>query len=296
MDVCILIPTLNEERTIGKLVREFRGLGFSEILVIDGKSTDKTVEIAEREGARVVIQKGRGKGDAVQQAFGIIQNEVVVMIDGDGTYLPSDVTKLLKAIEEGADHVIGNRFGDYRAGSFRKLNRIGNKMLNRIFSFGYGIQLQDILSGYRALKMDEAKKLELNKTGFEIEAEMTIESVKKGLKIVEVPVTYLPREGKTKLNPIRDGIKIALTMYSLVRTHNPLLYFGLIGALFMFIGLVSGIYIIWEWFKVPRVEHLPLTIFTTLMILSGIQFFIFALLSDFIISLQREIIREMRRK
>lgn len=134
-DVCILIPTLNEGKTIGKLVTEFKKLGYNDVLVIDGNSTDNTVQEAKASGARVVTQYGKGKGAAVQQAFNMIDKEITVMIDGDGTYLPEDVEKLIEPIRTGkADHVMGNRFARFEKGAFTRLNLLGNKMLNRAFN------------------------------------------------------------------------------------------------------------------------------------------------------------------
>ena len=295
-DVCILIPTLNEGKTIGGLVNEFRSMGFSDILVIDGHSTDNTVKNAESAGARVVMQSGKGKGQAVSQAFQLITSNYVVMIDGDGTYLPEEVNKILEPVTTGvADHVIGNRFANYQKGAFTRLNLFGNKILNTIFGFAYGMWLKDILSGYRAFNIDAFKNLDLNRTGFEVETEITVECVKKDLRIVEVPITYLARVSgaATKLQPIRDGFRIASTIYLLARMHNPLFYFNMIGGFFGMIGVLIGFYVVDEWFK--GIDHIPLTILATLLIVTGIQMFIFAILSDLIVSLHRENMRSIRK-
>ena len=290
-DVCILIPTLNEEESIGGIVKEFKSAGFENILVIDGNSEDSTREIAKREGARVEVQQGKGKGAAVKQAFDAIEDDIIVMIDGDGTYLPSEVNKLLDPIIKGkAEHVIGNRFA--YGGAFARLHRIGNWVLNKIFGFGYGIRLNDILSGYRALTRDAVRKMNLEKEGFEIETEMAIESVKRGIRIKEVPIRYEKRKGKSKLNFVRDGSKIAYTLYVLARTHNPIFYFGIIGSLFIAAGILSGIYVVIEWFN--GVTHVPLTVFTSLLIISGVQFLIFGLFGDLLVTLQKEAIETLR--
>ena len=295
-DVCILIPTLNEGKTIGGLVTEFRSIGFSDILVIDGHSTDNTVKNAESSGAKVVLQTGKGKGQAVSQAFGLITSKYLVMIDGDGTYLPEEIDKILEPVIIGtADHVIGNRFANYQKGAFTRLNLFGNKILNKIFGFAYGVWLEDILSGYRAFTNDAVKHIELNRTGFEVETEITVECVKKDLKIVEVPITYLARVSgaATKLQPIRDGFRIASTIYLLARMHNPLFYFNVIGGLLVVSGVVIGIYVVNEWLN--NITHIPLTILATLLIVIGIQMFIFAILSDLIVSLHKESMRSMRK-
>lgn len=290
-EVCILIPTLNEEETIGEIIRAFKSEGFENIFVIDGNSTDSTRAIAAREGAHVEIQRGKGKGAAVKHAFELIEADIIVMIDGDGTYLPSEVRKLLDPIvNDEADHVIGNRFA--YGGAFTRLHRLGNWVLNKIFGFGYGVKLKDILSGYRALTRESVKKLDLQRTGFEVETEMAIESVKKGLRIKEVPIRYEERRGQSKLNFLRDGSRIACTLYVLARTHNPIFYFGLIGALLMTFGVLTGIYVTIEWLE--GITHVPLTVLTALLILSGVQFFIFGLFGDLMVTLQREEIEALR--
>ena len=295
-DVCVLIPTLNEGKSIGELIREFKGLGYSNILVIDGHSSDDTVKIAESEGAEVVIQSGKGKGQAVKQAFQHIKSKYIVMIDGDRTYLPEEIDKVLEPVVTGnADHVIGNRLANYQKGAFTRMNLFGNQILNKMFGFAYGVWLKDILSGYRAFNRNAIEHIELNKTGFEVETEISAECVKKDLTIVEVPITYLARMSgaATKLRPISDGFKIASTIYMLARTHNPLFYFNVMGGVLSVIGVSIGIYVVDEWLK--GIDHIPLTILATLLILTGIQMFIFAIMSDLIVSLHREDMHTMRK-
>jgi dolichol-phosphate mannosyltransferase len=295
-EVCILIPTLNEGKTIAGLVREFKTMGYNDLLVIDGHSTDDTASQAQNAGARVVLQSGKGKGQAINQAFHILSSKYVVMIDGDGTYLPEEVEKILEPIISGhADHVIGNRFANYQKGAFTRFNLFGNNILNKVFGLAYSIWLNDILSGYRAFNYNAYKQIELKKTGFEVETEITVESVKKDLKIVEVPITYLARVSgaATKLRPVRDGFRIASTIYLLARTHNPLFYFNLIGGLLFATGVLVGIYVVNEWMK--DITHVPLAILATLLIVTGILMFIFAVLSDLIVSLHKENMHAMRK-
>ena len=295
-DVCIFIPTLNESRTIGQIIDEFRSLGFSDILVIDGHSKDGTVEIARERRINVVLQTGKGKGQAVIQSFDLIDSEYVIMIDGDGTYLPSEVYLLLDALKKGAGHVIGNRFANPGKGAFTRLNSIGNKLLNKLFGFAYGEWLDDILSGYRGFTKDTIQKMALTQKGFEIETEITVECVRNEIDIKVVPITYLPRhgEGDTKLNPVRDGFRIMRTIFNMARINNPLFYFSVIGWITILIGFVAGIYVVDEWMN--GVTHQLLAIFTTLIIIIGIQMFIFAMMGDLIVSLHKETMRGLRKQ
>ena len=178
-DICILIPTLNEEESIEPVIREFQELGYENILVVDGHSTDKTVEKARRAGAQIFIQSGSGKGQALKEVFGHIKEKYILLIDGDGTYPPSEAARILGPVLEGqADHVVGNRLETIKGGSLNRLNMFGNKMINRFFATIYRVPLNDILSGW-AFTTEGIKMLELSMPGFEIESEITIESVKK---------------------------------------------------------------------------------------------------------------------
>jgi len=294
-DVCILIPTLNEAATIEQLIRDFKSEGFDDILVFDGHSTDGTRELAQALGAKVVVQSGKGKGQALQEAFDLIKNDYIVMIDGDGTYLASDVHAVLAPVVNGsADHVIGNRFANYEPAAFTRLNLLGNRILNKIFGFAYGQWLHDILTGYRAFTRSAIKSLELNKMGFEIESEITIESIKKDVRIKEVPITYLARHTKasTKLNPLKDGFKIGTTIYKLAKMHNPLFYFGIIGAAFIIAGAGTGAYVVNEWMH--GVTRIPLAILTTLFIIIGFEMLVFGMMSNLIVSLHRELMHTIR--
>ncbi|HOT06615.1 MAG TPA: S-layer glycoprotein N-glycosyltransferase AglJ [Methanotrichaceae archaeon] len=297
-DVCILIPTLNEGGSIEAVVKGFLDLGFPHILVVDGHSTDGTADLARRAGAEVIMQSGSGKGQAVKEAFDRADSKYIVLVDGDGTYLPQEVDLLLDPLEKGvADHVVGNRFGRLTGGALKRFNLFGNRLINLFFGMMYGVELQDLLSGYRAFTQEGVRCLNLSMTGFEIESEITIESVKKGLRIAEVPITYLPRAGgtKTKLNPVRDGSKIVLTIYRMAKTQNPLFYFGLMGSIFGAAGFLMGVYVLMDWLS-GRVEHLPLTILTAIFIIVGFQLFILGIQGDMMASMHREVLREMRRK
>ena len=295
-NVCIFIPTMNESHTIGDLVDEFMSLGFSNILVLDGHSKDGTADIAREKGANVVMQTGKGKGQAVMQAFDIIDSPYVIMIDGDGTYLPGEVNLIMDALAEGAGHVIGDRFANPGKDAFTRLNKIGNRILNKLFGFAYGEWLSDILSGYRGFTNETISNMVLNQTGFEIETEITVECVRQEVDIKVVPITYLARPGgaATKLNPLTDGFRIGRTIFKMAKMNNPLFYFSVMGGVTILIGLVIGIYVVNEW--IAGVTHVLLAMLTTLIIIGGIQMFIFAMMGDLIASLHKETMRALRKQ
>jgi glycosyltransferase (TIGR04182 family) len=298
-DVCILIPTLNESKTIGGLIDNFQSQGFYNILVIDGNSKDSTVKIAQKKGARVVMQTGHGKGQALRQAFGFFLTEIntkyIIMIDGDGTYLPNEVHLFIEAMEKGAGHVIGDRFYNPGKGAFTMLNYIGNKILNKFFRLAYGKWLSDILSGYRGFTRETISQLILTQKGFEIETEITVECVKNEIDIHVVPITYLPRFGGavSNLNPLADGFNIGKMIFTMAKINNPLFYFSVIGGVTVLIGIIIGIYVVQQWLN--NIEHNLLALLTTLIIISGLQMFVFAMMGDLIVSLHKETKRNIRK-
>ena len=107
-EICILIPTLNEGPTIGNIVREFKAQGYNNILVMDGKSTDNTIKNAREAGATVRTQSGKGKGNAIIEAFEVIEQPYILMLDGDGTYSAKDAEKLRRSYRHRADHPQGS--------------------------------------------------------------------------------------------------------------------------------------------------------------------------------------------
>lgn len=289
--VCVLIPTMNEAPTIGDLVRSFREQGYSHILIADGHSTDGTDQIAECEGAAVYLQTTRGKGNAIIEVLPTIKRPYILMLDGDGTYSPTDADRMLAPLFQGYDHVIGGRID--KTGSFSRLNRLGNYIINYLFKVAHGKYLSDILSGYRAFTLQSISRLQLREEGFEIEAEMAVQAMMNNQRIAVVPVEYRVRAGtKTKLKPIRDGFRIIRTIYRLAKLNNPLFYFGLMGVLVTILGGIVGLYVVYEWFL--GIEHIPLTLLTLLFVTLGFEIIIFGVLADMILAFHREIIFELQ--
>jgi len=155
----IIIPTLNEESSIRKIIHSIRSHSFPinvSILVIDGGSTDKTVQICNEEKVKIVKQKGRGKGTAMREAVNVSNADIIIFIDGDGTYYVDDLEKLLEPLlNEKADMVVGSRLmGKREKGSISRMNIMGNKLFNRTINFAMNSRVTDSLSGYRAMRIE----------------------------------------------------------------------------------------------------------------------------------------------
>ncbi len=289
-EVCVLLPTLNEAETIGDVVEGYRRVGFETIHVVDGGSTDGTRKLAREAGATVTLQSGRGKGQAVRQGVAETDATYVLMADGDGTYRPEDAEMMLEPLFEGrADHVVGNRFAEMESDAMTRFNRIGNRLINWTFAAVHGRDLGDILSGYRAFTRDSFERFRLESDGFGIETELAVECVRNGVDTAVVPIRYEARPGgsETKLNPVRDGARIFLTMYALARTNNPIFYFGSVAAIGLGAGVALAGYVGYRHF-VAGVTHDVLALLSAFFVLLSVQLLMFGVLSDIVVSVNRE--------
>jgi glycosyltransferase involved in cell wall biosynthesis len=236
---------LNEEMTIGKVVRELRQvLPEAEIVVIDNDSDDRTVEEASAAGARILVERRRGKGYAVQTAFQGVDADAYLMVDGDDTYPAGRAPDLLAPIlHDEADMVVGSRLTASSVSRFRLANRLGNEFYRRAVNLTFGTRLGDILSGYRCLNRKMVKGLPLFVTGFEVEAELTIKSLERGYRIVEVPVDLglRPSGSRSKIRIVQDGFRILATILALFRDYKPLTFFGGLGLVLLVGGAVAGL-------------------------------------------------------
>ncbi|OAQ54712.1 glycosyl transferase [Natrinema mahii] len=295
-EVCILIPTLNEAATIGDVIEGFYDEGYTNVVVIDGDSSDETREIARDRGAEVIVQSGSGKGQAVREALEYITVPYVVMLDGDGTYDPADADRMIEPLSRGYEHVIGNRFADMDDDAMRALNGFGNRVINRAFGFVHGANYEDILSGYRAFTVDSFERLSLDSDGFTIETELAVECVKHGVETTVVPISYSarPEESETNLHPIKDGGTILLALYSLAKTNNPLFYFGSLGITGIVSGGLIAMYVLWEWIQYQQ-GHEIMALVSAAAILLGVQLLMFGVLSDMLVTLHREQRRRLER-
>ena len=220
-EVTVVLPTLNEEEAIGRVIKELKLVGCCNILVVDGYSTDGTAEVAESNGCFVVFQHSSGKCGAIETAIENVKTPYILVMDGDCTYDPKDIDSFL-AHAERYDQIIGVRTNG--KSNIPRFNRFGNWLITKTFNVLMGTKLSDVCSGMYLINTDVARKLELNTRGFDVEVEIAAQTATSG-KVTEVPIAYRQRLGCRKLR-WKDGFQIIRTVFGLARTYNPALFFS----------------------------------------------------------------------
>ena len=202
--VTVVIPTKNEENTIREVIEGCRKYA-DEILVIDGHSTDKTRQIAEECGVKVVLDNNKGKGAAVRLAINMVRGDIIVFFDADGSHSPDDIPKLVAPIKSGEyDHVSGSRMkggSDELHGDLAKFIRmVGSDIITLGINYRFKASLTDSQNGLRAIRTSVARKLNLKEDITTIEEEMIMKTLKTGYKITEVPThEYKRKSGESKI-------------------------------------------------------------------------------------------------
>lgn len=218
----IVIPAFNEEDNIGNILKDahevLEMLRFPyEIIVVDDGSHDGTAEIARKNGVILINNKQNlGKGGALKAGFVRARGSIIITMDADGSHLPMDIPNLISPIlyNDNIDVAIGSRFM-YHIGkkSTTQLHLIGNRIINLVILLLTGKSVSDSQSGFRAFKKHIVKKLKILASGYDIESEVLIKLLKKGYKIIEVPIWCHPRRnGFTCINPFKDGFNIIRTI------------------------------------------------------------------------------------
>jgi dolichol-phosphate mannosyltransferase len=219
--IIALIPCYNEAGGIKEVIESFpidkiKSHGFNlEIIVIDNNSTDRTAEIARSLGAAVIHEPKKGKGNAMRTGFdAAIKSgaDYIVMLDGDNTYRPEEILRLIEPLDSDfATVVIGSRLGGkILEGSMTAFNRLGNWAYSHLVRHFYRVNMTDVLTGYFAWKREALERLRpyIQSEGFAIEMEMVTKMARLGEDITCVPISYHPRAGVTNLRPIYDGTRI----------------------------------------------------------------------------------------
>jgi len=264
--IAVLIPCLNEEKSIREVVEDFQeSLPSSAIYVYDNNSTDSTAKEAKSAGAFVCSEEMRGKGNVVRRMFADIEADIYVLVDGDSTYDAKIATSMcLLLIEKNADVVLGRRINE-ETKSFRFGHVAGNYALTKLVQKIFGRGVTDMLTGYRVMSRRFVKTFPSTSTNFEIETELTAHALEQRLVTLEYDCTYRARkEGSvSKLKTYSDGYRILLTIVNLVRNEKPLIFYVVLAFITSLASLSLSIPIFIEYYELHTVSRIPTALFCT---------------------------------
>ena len=217
--ISIVIPALDEERTIGKVIADCKPFA-DEIIVVDGHSGDSTRQVAAGTGARVILDDGKGKGAAIRRAIDAVTGDIIVFVDADGSHNPEDIPRLVKPIlDNRADHVSASRLiggsSELHGGFDEWLRLMGSSFITACINWRFKVRLSESQNGFRAIKTEVIKKLGLSENITTIEQEMIIKTLKGGFRMAEVPSHENERlAGCSKISLKKVWFRYA---YSLIR-------------------------------------------------------------------------------
>ena len=270
-ELSVVLPARNEELTIGESITKIQAIFAAnkikgEIIVSDS-STDRTAEIASGLGATVVYPEKNGYGNAYLEGIRQVNTDIIVMMDSDGTYDPSDILPMIDLLRNGSDLVIGSRFkGTIKPGAMTPLHRyIGNPLLTWILNVIFHTHFSDAHSGFRAIRHEAFEKLHLKTGGMEFASEMLVMASLKNLVIDEIPISYYPRRAPSNLHSFADGwrhLRLILLIKPVPFLAIPGLIFSLVGVVLMTLFFLEG-----------NVEfsHLHSFILGSILLIGGIQ-------------------------
>ncbi|UHQ56098.1 glycosyltransferase family 2 protein [Microbulbifer sp. YPW16] len=274
--VALAVPCFNEEGAIRQVIRDFRNaMPELEIYVFDNRSQDQTAAVARAEGATVISVDTPGKGSVVRRMFADVDPDILVMVDGDATYLARAVTQMVdKLIDERLDMVVGSRSTpkDNMPEAYRRGHQFGNQLLTSSVKRIFGGAFSDMLSGYRVFTRRYIKSFPATSQGFEIETELTIHALELRMPSGEVPVEYgaRPVGTESKLSTYRDGWRILRTIVHLYIAERPLSFYSLCALLIA--GTSIGIFVpvIFDYMETGLVERFPTAILSASMMICAL--------------------------
>jgi glycosyltransferase involved in cell wall biosynthesis len=271
--VSVVIPCLNEEENIERCVSlaldvmEANGI-HGEVVVADNASEDRSAELAERAGARVVFEPRRGYGSAYLAGFNAARGRYIVMADADLTYDFAEIPRFVEHLDAGAELVMGDRMDNIHPGAMPWLHRyVGNPVLTGVLNLFFRTGVNDAHCGMRALRRDVLPRLDLRTTGMEFASEMVIRASKEKLDIREFPIEYHPRGGDSKLSSFRDGWR----HLRFLLVHSPTHLFMIPGALLLLAGLLVAVTVLAQIDVFGREWRLHAMVGGSLLLIVGVQ-------------------------
>lgn len=294
LSTAVLIPCLDEEASIGQVVRDFQAaLPGAVIYVYDNDSSDGTARAAAEAGAVVRHESIRGKGQVVMRMFSEIEADLYLLVDGDGTYDAASAPVLIgRLVAEGLDMVCGARAGDV-SDAYRRGHRVGNRILTGMVALLFGNRFRDMLTGYRVLTRRFVKSFPVFCAGFELETHLSVHALQLRMRVAEVETPYIARPpgSPSKLRTVNDGLVILRTIGSLVKEERPLMFFSALFAVLATSSILLAVPIVIEFLQTGLVPRFPTAILATGMMLLAFLMLTSGLILDSVAQGRREIKR-----
>ena len=258
------------------MIADFRAaLPHAAIYVYDNNSRDRTAEVARAAGAIVGCEMLQGKGNVIRRMFADVEADIYVLVDGDATYHAASAPAMVELlITDRLDMVNGTRVSQIEA-AYRPGHRFGNLLLTGLVRKIFGDRITDMLSGYRVFSRRFVKSFPALSVGFETETEFTVHALELAMPIgeVETPYRERPPGSTSKLNTIRDGVRILLTIGRLVKEERPLTFFTASGIVLFLVAVVLAVPLLTEFARTGLVPRFPTAIMATGLI--GLAFLSF---------------------
>ncbi len=260
--IAVLVPCYNEALTVAKVVADWKNaLPEATIYVYDNNSTDDTARIAKEAGAVVRHEYQQGKGNVIRRMFREVDAEVYVMVDGDDTYPADRAREMVELVQNRqSDMVVGDRLSStYFTENKRLFHNFGNSLVRFGINTLFRSDVQDVMTGCRAFSFEFVKTFPVLSAGFEIETEMTIHALDKNMKIDNVVIPYRdrPAGSESKLNTVKDGLKVLKTILNLHKNYKPSSFFGMISAVLVLLAAIFFVPVLVTYLRTGLVPNFP---------------------------------------
>jgi glycosyltransferase involved in cell wall biosynthesis len=284
-DTAIILPAFNEELTIYSTIESFHtAMPSARIYVVNNNSCDKTAIIAMRAiqelniNGAILHEPRQGKGNALRRALLEVDADIYVMADADMTYPAEQIDELISPIIGGhADMVCGDRISDgsYFIVNTRTFHNFGNILIRTLINAFSNGKVSDIMTGYRAFNRIFAQSYPILAEGFQIETDMTIFALQNKFRIVEVPIRYInrPQGSFSKLNTVRDGLRVLHTIFNFLRHDKPFVFFSAVALCTGCLGLLAGLPVLLEFTECGFIRHIPLAVLASALEIAAITIF-----------------------
>ncbi|QWW20291.1 glycosyltransferase [Schaalia sp. 19OD2882] len=293
--IAAIVPCHNEETAVGAVVRDLRAaIPGVDVYVYDNASTDRTSEVAAEAGAIVRHEPRKGKGNVVRRAFADVDADVYLMIDGDDTYEAAAAPEMIDLLlRENLDHVLGCRVDDQENSAYRPGHAQGNRAFNALVGWLFGEPVTDMLSGYRIFSKRFVKSFPALSRHFEIETELTVHSMALRVPQREYPVGFKdrPEGSESKLNTVRDGMRILGLIARLLAHERPLAFYGSLAMILFALALAFGAPVVWEFAHTGLVPRLPSAVLASSLVILGAMSGVVGMIQSGILKARQEATR-----